>query len=311
MKQINDPILGELEYDESRASWTKKINLGIWFDDDYQLDLVVKCGKEEEITDVQREAYKSYLEKLPNIESEFGEVLLSYYKDHYEDFDRKWFSSRKLNIDAIGSVDVLGYFNPIQLYINRNGDYGWKSGFISPDCLMSVVFSDDKIRIFNGWTVLNDYARVEDDVFGEMFFDLGWKKWIKTKYNRKEGEWLMVQADAERGEKISAEQKANYQNYLKNEKAFLEEASHVLFEYYLQNYEAIEEIFDIPEDFDKENIDLEGIMILVDFQRLYFNIDGVRYGWLCKCLWDDEGLAVYYDGEHDGICVGHKEDLIF
>lgn len=30
MKQINDPVFGELEYDKSKKGWTKKIPLGIW-----------------------------------------------------------------------------------------------------------------------------------------------------------------------------------------------------------------------------------------------------------------------------------------
>lgn len=62
-----------------------------------------------------------------------------------------------------------------------HSSFGWLPTFISPLHLITVILSEDKLTIFKGWTVLTlDYARVEDDVFGEMFFDNGWTKWIKT-----------------------------------------------------------------------------------------------------------------------------------
>ena len=311
MKQINDPILGELEYDESRASWTKKINLGIWFDDDYQLDLVVKCGNEGVITDVQRDAYKSYLANLQNIRKVFPEDLLLYFNEHYEEFNRNLPLPDELNIDVVNKVETLSYFKPKRLFIDCKGNYGWLSTFLSPQYFYTIVLSDVKPRIFKGWTILkSDYSVVDDDVFGEMYFDLGWKKEIKTNLNGIEDEWVLLQAAASKGKNITLEQKSCYQKYLKNEKAFLEEYPHALLEYYLSNYELIAEIWNDADLFDKEEITPESIKSLIQFQTLYFNRDGIRYGWLCKCAWDRlYGLSLYYDDNYEGICVGSKEDL--
>lgn len=313
MKQINDPVFGEMEYDESKKAWTKKINLGIWFDDDYQLDLVVKCDNEGVITDVQREAYSSYLKNLsPNIRKEASETLLLFYKDHYEEFDRNFPLPDELRIDVVEKRDTLSYFSPLKLYIDQKGNFGWLADFISEEYLITVVLSDGKPRIFKGWTILkSDYSVVDDDVFGEMYFDLGWKKEFKTNLNDIEGEWVLLQAAAFKGKNITPEQKTCYQKYFQKEQAFLEEYPKALLEYYVYNYEMIEEIWDDADFYKPESVDLDDIKDLIQFQRLYFNRDGVRYGWLCKCAWDSVyGLALYYSDEYDGICIGTKDDLL-
>ncbi len=312
MKQINDPVFGDLEYDECKEGWTKKIFLGIWFDDSYQLDLVVQCDKEGVITDVQRDAYKSYLANLQNVRKVFPEILLSYFKEHYEEFNRNLNLPYKLKIDVVELIAALGYFNPLQLFIDRKGNYGWLSGFISPINRISVILSEDTPKIFKDWMVLTkDYARVDDEVFGEMFFDQGWCKWIKTDINGIDGEWVVLEADAFISkQKITPEQKANYQKYLEKEKTFLSEYPKVLLKYYLLNYDVIKEVWDDADLFDKESMDEKRIKSLVQFQKLYFNMTGTRYGWLLKCAWDKVyGLSLYYDNKYDGICVGTRENL--
>lgn len=312
MKQINDPVFGDLVYDESKKAWTKRIHLGIWFGDSYQLDLDVKCEENEEITDVQRDAYKSYLADLQNIRKVFPEDLLLYFKEHYEEFNRNLPLPDELNIDVVNKVETLSYFKPKKLFIDRKGNYGWLSTFLSPQYFYTVVLSDGKPRIFKGWTILkSDYSVVDDDVFGEMYFDQGWRKWIKTDINGIDGEWLLLHVDEYYPKEIDSKQKANYQKYLAKEKSFIEEVPHLLLKFYLENYQAIEEIWDIPKVFDKDNIDLKSIKMLVQFQKLFFHGDGVRYGWLCRCLWDKyDGLSLFYDEGYDGICIGGREDLI-
>ena len=110
MKQINDPVFGELEYDGVKKGWTKRIPLGIWFGDDYELDIVVKCEEDEDITDEQREAYKSYLANLSNYSSEVDKVLCSYHKDHYEEFNRRWNLPDELKIEEVNPKETIAFF---------------------------------------------------------------------------------------------------------------------------------------------------------------------------------------------------------
>ena len=311
MKQAKDPIIGDLEYIEKDSCWTKKIFLGIWGADNYPLDLVLSCGPEEDITDAQRDAFKSYLANLPIISKEVPESIFSYFKDHYEDFNRNFNLPDKLKIDVVDKKVSTCYLSPLKLFIDRKGNFGWLADFISENYLITVVLSDGKPRIFKGWKLLKNYAVIDDDVFGEMYFDQGWRKWIKTDINGVDGEWLLLHVDEYYPTEIDSKQKANYQKYLANEKSFLEQVPRLLLNYYLENYQAIAEIWDIPKVFDKDNIDLRSIKMLVQFQKLYFHGDGVRYGWLCRCLWDKyDGLSLFYDERYDGICIGGREDLI-
>ncbi|MCQ2189166.1 MAG: hypothetical protein MJZ00_04555 [Paludibacteraceae bacterium] len=312
MKQINDPVFGELEYDGVKKGWTKRIPLGIWFGDDYQLDLVVECDKNELITDKQRDAYKNYLEKLPDFSREVYKVIFSYYKDHYEEFSRRWNLPDDLKIEFANYKEVLSYYNPLQLFIDSNGNYGWLSNFISSQYLISVVLSDGKPRIFKGWSVFKNFGIVDDDVFGEMFFDNGWRKWIKTDINGTDGEWLLLVADAMfSGNEIRSEHKENYQKYLQNEKTFLAEYPKVLLDYYQDSYEVISEIWDLADMYKAEEMDIETVKSLIQFNKFFLHMNGTRYGWVCECAWDTVyGLAIYYDNTKEGICIGSIDSLV-
>ncbi|MCQ2188796.1 MAG: hypothetical protein MJZ00_02615 [Paludibacteraceae bacterium] len=313
MRQINDPIFGDLEYDKSKEGWTKRIPLGIWFGDDYELDIVVKCEEDEDITGEQREAYKSYLAKLSIISQEFPEILLSYYKDHYEEFEERWEVSDDQKIDVVDADATLGVFDTIQLFIDKKGNYGWLSEFFSDEYRISVVLSDGKPRIFQGWDVFEDFGIVDDDVFGEMYFDNGWRKKIKTDINGIDGEWLLLVADAMfSDDEISPEQKANYQKYLQNEKKFLEEFPDELLDYYQANYDLIKDIWEDADMYDPNSMTPESIKSLIRFKRFYLHKTGNRYGWVCECAWDKVyGLSIFYDNRYKGeLLIGTLDDLI-
>ncbi len=313
MKQINDPVFGDLEYDESKKAWTKKIALGIWgAADDELLDLVIKCDKEEEITENQREAYKSYLTNLSNIAKEVPEAIFSYYRDHFEDFSRRFTLPDELKLDVVDKLATICYFKPLELFIDRKGNYGWLSTFLSPQYFYTVVLSDGKPRIFKGWNVFKDFGIVDDDVFGEMFFDNGWRKWIKTDINGTDGEWLLLVADAMfPGNEIRSEHKENYQKYLQNEKTFLAEYPKVLLDYYQDNYEVISEIWDLADMYKAEEMDIETVKSLIQFNEFFLHMNGNRYGWVCECAWDKVyGLSIYYDNTKEGICIGSIDSLV-
>ena len=314
MKQINDPVFGDLEYDKSKKAWTKRIPLGIWGAVDYQLDLILKCDEDEEITEEQRDGYKLYLKNLPNFAQDVRETIFLFYKEHYEDFHRKFRLPDKLNIDVADEKTTIRFLSPWSLFIDRNGNFGWLSSYISDRYLISVILSDGKPRIFKGWNVLKlDYGKIDDDVFGEMYFEKGWKKWIKTDINGVDGEWLEVTASAVlSNSKLTPGQKTNYQKYLQNEESFLAEYPKVLLEYYKNNYDVIEEMWRFADLYDAEDMDEKSIKKLVRFQRLYFHRDGKRYGWLCECAWNEEyGLAIYYDNDYEGqICIGQVDSLV-
>ena len=310
MDKLNDPVFGDLEYNKEEKYWIKKDSINIWGVESFKMDLMVKCGEDEEITDVQREAYKSFLNNLKSYEKELPFTLLTYYKAHYEDIERSWNVNEKLKIEVVDERVLLRRFSLKALYIDRNGNYGWLVNLIWTDNPITVVLSGDKIRIYRGWAVLvMNYALVNDEAFGEMVYEKSsWKKWVKMNINGEKGEWIPVVADAHPGESITPEQRKNYLEYKEKEEDFFKEIPNALMTYYLENYDEIGSWYDIPTKYNRENITMDSLMDLITFHRLYFNKDGERYGWLCGCPWDTvHGLGIILSG--DKIEIGWKDDL--
>lgn len=310
MKKNNDSVFGAIKYNEEEKYWTKKIYLNIWgAEEDYEMDLMVKCDKNEEITDVQHEAYKSYLANLKKFEDDIPPAILSYYIDHYEDIDRSWEVDDELKLDVVDEDVLLSLLDIKSLFIDRNGNYGWLAELIWDDCQITVILSGDKIRIYKDWDILlTDYDIVNDEVFGEMVYDYGWRKSVKMDINGLKGFWVEIVAGAYPGKGITPEQRKNYLEYKEKEEDFFDEIPNALMTYYLENYDEIASWYDMPTKYNKQNITMDSLMELIEFHSVYFNRDGKRYGWLCGCEWDDvHGLAIILSG--DEIEFGWDEDL--
>lgn len=310
MKKIKDSVFGAIEYNEEEKYWTKKIYLNIWgVEEDYEMDLMVKCDKNEEITDVQRDAYKSYLANLKKIEDDIPPAILSYYRDHYEDIDRSWDVDDELKLEVVDEDVLLSLLDIKSLYIDRKGNYGWLVELIWDGCQITVVLSGDKIRIYKDWELLvTDYDIVNDEVFGEMVYDYGWRKSVKMDINGLKGFWVDIVAGAYPGKGITPEQRKNYLEYKEKEEDFFDEIPNALMTYYLENYDEIASWYDMPTKYNRQNITMDSLMELIEFHSVYFNRDGKRYGWLCGCEWDDvHGLAIILSG--DEIEFGWDEDL--
>ncbi len=309
VKTINDPVFGELKYDKD-GYWNKSIFLDIWGGEDEQLDLVVKTKNGENISDCQRNAYKSYLTDLQKIAKEVPAIILSYYKDHYEETERRWTLDSELRIENVETITLINLFDIKSLFIDCNGNYGWLVEFIWNNYPISVVLSDDEIKIYEGWDVLKqNYTQINDDAFGEMVYDSCWMKSVKMDFANMKGHWIEICAEADEREPINALQKKAYTEYLAKKEHFMEAIPNALIAYYLDNYDDIKESWErVPSKYNKKNISASSVMELVEFDSLYFCQDG-RYGWLCKCPWEDEmGLAFILSGDEIEVTV--QDELI-
>ncbi len=308
MRKVCDSVFGDLEYNEKEGFWTRKVYINIWGVSNYEMDLLVKSKKNEEITQSQRDAYKVYLSKLDIIASEIPLLMLSYYKDHYEDIERKWQLDDDLKKEVVDKDVLLNGFDLKTIFIDRNGNYGWLVEFIWDDYPISVILSDENIRIYEGWDVLKEnYTKITDDAFGEMVYDCSWQKSVKMDLYGVAGRWINVVASADPGKEINETQRKAYLEYLEKEEDFLDDIPDAMITYYLQNYEDIEEWNNIPQKYNKQNINMYSVMELIKFKELYFDEDG-RYGWLCDCPWDSSGLAIILSGEEIEVTV--QDELI-
>ena len=305
--KLMDEVFGELEYDKNGFLKTK-IFLGIWGGDEEELELIIKCQENEEILDIQRKAYKTYLADLQRISKEVPTLLLDYYKDHYEDIERRWPLDDELRMDVVEKITLINLFDIKSLFIDRNGNYGWLVEFIWDEFPISVILSDDKIEIYEGWNVLmENYTKVDDDAFGEMVYDSSWQKSVKMDLYGVTGRWIHVVADADQGKEINESQRKAYLEYLEKEEDFLDDIPDAMLTYYLQNYEDIEEWCNIPQKYNKQNVNRDSVMELIQFKELYFDEEGT-YGWLCGCPWDSSGLAIILSGEEIEVTV--QDELI-
>lgn len=98
--------------------------------------------------------------------------------------------------------------------------------------------------------------------------------------------------------------------YKEKEEDFIDKIPNALMTYYMENYDGFSSWWNVPPKYNRQNINMDSLMELVTFHRLYFHMDGKRYDWLCGCEWDKvHGLSFYYDGENDEMQVGWQEDL--
>lgn len=312
MQQINDPVLGELTYNENEGYWTKKIFLGILWEDDEQLDLMVKCGENEEITDAQRNAYKNYISTLEKTENVIPQLMLSYFKDHYEDIARSRNLDDDLKFDVVDEDTLLDGFDIKALFIDRNGNYGWLVNFIWKNNPLAVILSDDQIKIYEDWDVLTkNYNHVCDKDLGELVFEsYGWKKWVKMDIGKEKGTWVMFKFSSY-GEPVNDKQREAYLDYKAHEAELYAKFGEKLLAAYKDNYDDwIEEWWqEVPEDCTPENITAEKLMEIIDFSYIHFNRYG-EYGWCCECPWEEEhGLAIFL--ENGNVTVMSQQSDLF
>ena len=139
---------------------------------------------------------------------------------------------------------------------------------------------------------------INDEVFGEMSYDYAWEQSKKDIIFSKLSDYKVV-AQAYPGDSITDAQRKSYKEYKQKEESFWKQIPDQLLLYYLENYETISELVNIPERLDKNHINRDSITKLVRLNTLYFDREG-RYGWLCDCAWDKE----------HGICIILSDDSI-
>ena len=132
---------------------------------------------------------------------------------------------------------------------------------------------------------------INDEVFGELSYDYAWRKEesLDSEFEEKK---INVVVEAYEGQEISDIQREQYLAYEQQKSKFISKIPEVLLKYYLEMYDDISSVIDIPEQINKENINEQLIIGLVRINDIYFARDGC-YGWLCDCAWDEEhGLCI-------------------
>ncbi|TYQ13199.1 UNVERIFIED_CONTAM: hypothetical protein Cloal_4257 [Acetivibrio alkalicellulosi] len=147
---------------------------------------------------------------------------------------------------------------------------------------------------------------LNDEVFGKMQYDSSWVRKEKYTILGKELD-IRIVAKAYEGQGILDIQRKAFIEFKENFDQFEEDIPAKLLKYYLENYENISEMCNIPEKIDKDHITQDLIVKLVKVKTIYFGRKG-EYGYLCDCIWEQEhGIAIILSS---GITIDEQDTLI-
>lgn len=286
MAKINDSIFGQIEYKDNE--WIKTIDMSL-FGREKTMDIIVEDDNKEGILDVQRHAFVSYNENLSNYRESVPQTLLQYFLFHFEEINKVVILPEDAQKSTIKAERLFKMFMIMSLHFDRKGNFGWLCRFSWEKDGLVILLSEETPRILTP-NQFRDYRKLEDPVFGEMVFNED--VWERNEQICVCGKELTVEISTDDCDgKISEIERNSYENYKMYEREYFNEIPSALLSYYLANYENVKEMWRIPRQYNKNNINKDNIMDLIDFKELYIDEEG-QCAWLCECPWEeDDGIA--------------------
>lgn len=286
MTKINDSIFGQIEYKDNE--WIKTIDISL-FGREKTMDIIVEDDNKEGILDVQRNAFVLYNENLSIYKETVPLTLLQYFLFHFKEINKVVILPKDAKKSTIKAERLFQMFKIMSLLFDRKGNFGWFCRFSWEEVGLVILLSEETPRILTTNQFL-DYRKLEDPVFGEMVFNED--VWERNEQICVCGKEMTVEISTDDCDgKISEIERNSYENYKMYEMEYFNEIPSALLSYYLANYENVKEMWRIPRQYNKNNINKDNIMDLIDFKELYIDEDG-QCAWLCECPWEeDDGIA--------------------
>ena len=261
---LKDEVFGEVNFQEE--AWVGCMDVPV-YNSDGGLILAVQDDNREGILDIQREAYKTYLQNEDKYKKIAVECLLDYYKWNYE-----YIASIISDLDENDHKDVITetqLFVMIELwclYICRDGSFGYSFGCCWDDENdLAVLLSEEEPRIISR-TQLENLHKINDDGLGLLvhYGKNTWKGWKKHSLFGK-NEHLEIELEGSVEDGITEVQKKAYAEYLQKEDELFRKFTEVL---------------------EASGADRTALP-----KVLYIDKEG-NYGWICFALWNDKYIGV-------------------
>ena len=284
---LKDEVFGELKYLQ-RNCWGKRMDAPL-YNSDGNLILVVQDDNREGILDIQREAYKTYLQNEDKYNKIAVECLLDYYKWNYE-----YIASIISDLDENDHKDVITetqLFVMIELwrlYIGRDGSFGYSFGCCwDYENDLAVLLSEAEPRVLSR-TQFEHLCKQNDDTLGLLVHDgkNAWKGWKKHSLFGK-NEHLEIEFDGKAEEGITEAQKKAYAEYMERENEYFKDFTRMMLTVYTGSETKAEEIL-------SQGIPVNVATILP--KTLYIDRNG-NYGWICYTDWDKNYVSVLLSGK--------------
>ena len=145
---IKDEVLGELDFQEE--AWVGSLDAPL-YNSDENLSLVIQDYNKEGILDVQREAYKTYLQNADKYKEIAVDYLLDYYKWNYEYIASEVSGvNEKDHKDVVTETQLFEFMTLWYLFICRDGSYGYAFGCCwDVDNGLAVLLSEEEPRVIS------------------------------------------------------------------------------------------------------------------------------------------------------------------
>ena len=263
---IKDEFFGEVKYKPNIGSWVGITDAPL-YNSEGNLKLVVQDLEKEGILDVQREAYKTYLQNADKYKEIAVDYLLDYYKWNYE-----YIASEVSDVnendhkDVVTEKQLFEFIELWYLFICRDGSFGYAFGCCwDVDNGLAVLLSEEEPRIISR-TQLENLHKINDDTLGLLVHDgnNGWKGLKKHRFFGKE-ENLEIELEGSVEDGINEAQQKAYAAYLGKEDELFEKFTDVL--------------------------QASGANRIALPKTLYIDKEG-NYGWICYALWKNKYMGV-------------------
>ena len=212
---IKDEVFGEVKYKPNIGSWVGITDAPL-YNSEGNLKLVVQDLEKEGILDIQREAYKTYLQNADKYKEIAVDYLLDYYKWNYEYIASEVSGvNEKDHKDVVTETQLFEFMTLWYLFICRDGSFGYAFGCCwDVDNGLAVLLSEEEPRVISR-TQLENLHKINDDTIGLLVHDgkNAWKGWKKHSLFGK-NEHLEIEFDGKAEEGITEAQKKAYAKYL-------------------------------------------------------------------------------------------------
>lgn len=277
---IEDDFWGTLKYLEN--AWCKRMDVPV-LNSEGNLILAIQDDNKEGILDVQREAYKTYLQNEETYKGIVTDYLLEYYKWNYE------YIAREVNgvdendhKDVVTEKQLYQFMTLWYLFICRDGSFGYAFGCCwDVDNGLAVILSESEPRVISR-TQLENLHKLNDRVLGLLVHD-GKNAWKGLEVNSFFGKQDNLEIELEGGvdDGITVAQQKAYDKYLKNKNDYFRELSAIMLGVYMAD--------------EKKGWDIieEGAEVTVSTalpKTLFVDRDG-NFGWICYTAWDDSYIG--------------------
>ena len=283
LHKLNDPTLGLLVHDGKNA-W-KGLEVNSFFGKKENLEIELEGGVDEKITVVQQKAYEKYLNNKDDYFREFTKMMITVYTGDEEKASDMVMTQGNIKVTVETAL-------PKTLFIDREGNFGWKVYTQWNDSYIGVLLSDDKPYLMT-CDKLRNYAneeKVKDEVLGIVFPSyMGFENIVIVRLV--DNVYTLPLVISTYDKEISDKTRQSYVIFQMMRGTFWSQMRDRMLEYYLYIYDDMEENFNIPEQFNKENVSKSNILKMVRFTKLFISTSS-RIAWLCESPTDEEdGLA--------------------